>query len=100
MSAGAKSEWACLEEETITPRIKLVLREACGMSAVEAACGPKVRGNVAIVAIDRERHYKLQRFRFAIRKFVLYHKGARGVRKFHFGSLRCSLIEPLLRVSQ
>jgi hypothetical protein len=40
----------------------------------------------------------LQRFRFAIRKFVLYHKGARGVRKFHLlrVSIRCSLIEPLL----
>jgi hypothetical protein len=49
------------------------------------------------VAIDRDTP-RLQRFRFAFPIFVLYHKGARCVRKFHLirVSLRCSLIEPLL----
>ena len=37
LSADAKAEWACLPEEGITPRIRLLLQEACGMSADEAA---------------------------------------------------------------
>ena len=37
LSADARAEWACLPEEGITPRIRLLLQEACGMSADEAA---------------------------------------------------------------
>jgi hypothetical protein len=37
LSFDAKAEWACLPEEGITPRISLLLQQACGMSVDEAA---------------------------------------------------------------
>lgn len=37
LSFDAKAEWACLPEEGITPRIRLLLQQACEMSVDEAA---------------------------------------------------------------